>query len=108
MSDLELLQKEAAKKADEHTGETDPNAAKTNEWFGFYYGYIIAKQQKQANGVDTSHEPALHKHIVNRWAYLFDNWQPIMLGIAMALAFNVIVTMIENVIVKITLIINGG
>jgi len=45
---------------------------------------------------------------VNRWAYLFDNWQPIMLGIAIALAFNVIVTMFENVIVKIALIIHGG
>jgi len=49
----------------------------------------------------------LHIQNVNRWAYVFDNWQPIMLGIAMALAFNVIVTMFENVIVKIALIIHG-
>jgi hypothetical protein len=53
MSDLELLQKEAAKKAYEYTGETDPNAAKTDKWFGFYYGYILGKQEKQANFVDT-------------------------------------------------------
>lgn len=68
----------------------------------------IDKVKAQANEDDTRTEPALHKHIVNRWAYLFDNWQPIMLGIAMALAFNVIVTMFENVIVKIALIIHGG
>jgi hypothetical protein len=49
-----------------------------------------------------------HIQNVNRWAYLFYNWQSIMLGIAMALAFNVIVTMFENVIVKIVLIIHGG
>jgi hypothetical protein len=45
---------------------------------------------------------------VNRWAYLFNNWQPIMLGIAIALAFSIIVTMFENVIVKIALIIYDG
>lgn len=66
------------------------------------------KEQKQANDVETKQKQALHKHIVNRWAYLFDNWQPIVLGIAMALAFNVIVTMFENVIAKIALIIHGG
>jgi hypothetical protein len=108
MSELELLQKEAANAANEHTGETGPECAKSNEWFGFYYGYIYAKQEKQANGVNTSTEPALHKHFVNRWAYLFDNWQPIILGIAIALAFNVIVTMFENVIIKIALITHGG
>ena len=62
---------------------------------------------KQANEADTGTDKC-HIQNVNRWAYLFDNWQSIMLGIAMALAFNVIVTMFENVIVKIVLIIHGG
>ena len=45
---------------------------------------------------------------VNRWAYLYDNWSAIMLGFGIAISFSILLNMIENIIVKIALIIHGG
>jgi len=91
----------------EELTDKNPNW-KTLERLAAKDAWMEATKRAEVNGAETNREQELHKHIVNRWAYLFDNWQPIMLGIAIALAFNVIVTMFENVIVKIALIIHGG
>lgn len=45
---------------------------------------------------------------VNRWAYLYDNFSAIMLGMVVAFAANRIFTMVENIVVKIAMIINGS
>lgn len=45
---------------------------------------------------------------VNRWAYLYDNWSAIMLGFGIAISFSILLNMIENIVVKIALIIHGG
>ena len=82
-----------------------PNKKEAGELIPAFENTI--KLLNKANGAG-KRKKQCHKHIVNRWAYLFDNWQPIMLGVTIALAFNVIVTMFENVIVKIALIIHGS
>jgi hypothetical protein len=43
-----------------------------------------------------------------KWNYLYDNFHAIVLGFAIAISFNVIVSMIENVVIKIAIIIHGG
>lgn len=106
----EELNKLAEKYADERAIEND-----TKNWMqirgsyraGFFAALKILRTVQPTEAEKSDEQPCF-KHDVNRWDYLFDNWQPIMLGIAMALAFNVIVTMFENVIVKIALIIHGG
>ena len=86
MSDLKALQKEAANAADTHTGEVDVNCAKSNEWFGFYYGYIYAKQKKQANDFDTRTEPVLPlQNVIKRgfWSTITSNafWLGFAIGL---------------------------
>jgi len=59
---------------------------------------------------ERSHEDpaALPLQNVNRWAYLYDNFGAIMLGMVVAFAANGIFTMVENIVVKIAMIINGS
>lgn len=73
-----------------------------------FFKETIEKAKKQANGVDTRTKPVLPLQNVNRWAYLYDNFGAIMLGMVVAFTASGIFTMIENIVVKIALIINGG
>jgi len=93
MSDLKALQKEAANAADTHTGEVDVNCAKSNEWFGFYYGYIYAKQKKQANDFDTRIEPVLPLQNVRKRAFVqFGWWQWLLFCVGYSI-FNQLLSM---------------
>jgi len=62
---------------------------------------------EQQSDVCANREPAVNKHIVTRFEYLKNNWQAILIGVAIALLFNLVINMIGDIIVKIALIVNG-
>lgn len=68
---------------------------------------LINLQADLANGTNTGQDKC-HIQRVNRWAYLYDNWSAIMLGFGIAISFSILLNMIENIVVKIALIIHGG
>ena len=45
---------------------------------------------------------------VSRWAYIYENWSAIALGMLIATVFYVLVNMFENIVVKIALIFNAS
>lgn len=69
---------------------------------------ILERYAEAANVANTRTEPVLPLQRANRWAYLYDNWSAIMLGFGIAISFSILLNMIENIIVKIALIIHGG
>ena len=58
--------------------------------------------------MNTPQKPQLHKHSVSRWAYIYENWSAIALGMLIATVFYVLVNMVENIVVKIALIFHGS
>lgn len=72
-----------------------------------YVDWLEAKILDKANG-NNMEQDKCHIQRVNRWAYLYDNWSAIMLGFGVAISFSILLNMIENIVVKIALIIHGG
>ncbi|SFF73711.1 hypothetical protein [Sunxiuqinia elliptica] len=69
---------------------------------------IVKIRIREANEVKTRTEPALPIQNVSRWAYFFDNAKPLMIGFIAAILLNTTYKLIETIIIKIALIVNGG
>jgi hypothetical protein len=64
--------------------------------------------QQEITNNGTSNAPKLGLNSVSGWAYIYENWSAIALGMMIATVFWVIVNIIENIAVKIALIIAGS
>ena len=56
----------------------------------------------------TADAPELGLHSISRWAYIYENWSAIALGMLIATVFFVLINMIENIVVKIALIFHSS
>lgn len=64
----------------------------------------IASNEKQPR----AKKKDLRLFSVSGWAYLYDNASPLMIGFITAMLLNTTYKLIETIIIKITLIVNGG
>lgn len=62
-------------------------------------------EHKTLNNHDT---PACGKTVVSGWAYLRKHKTPILIGFAIGTTLSIVLNLIENIVVKIALIICGG
>jgi hypothetical protein len=58
--------------------------------------------------VHEAQEPALNKGAVSGWAYFRKHKTPILVGFAIGTTVSIVMNLIENIAVKIALIIYGG
>ncbi len=61
-----------------------------------------------ANGATKPHEKALPMCGVSGWAYIRKHLKPILIGFATGITLMTVFSLIENIVLKIALIIHGG